>query len=76
MSCVPFVQRLTHYADKGDVGAVRTLLIGSAESVADFINWRVEVRLIHALMLILPLLPHLPLLLLVQLLLRPSDPFP
>jgi hypothetical protein len=52
---VPFVQRLFEAALRGDVGAVRTLLSGSAGSVAGFINGRNEVRetLVFLLLLLL-----------------------
>jgi hypothetical protein len=40
----PFVQRLKDAAGRGDVGAVRTLLSGSAGNVAILIKGRDEVR--------------------------------
>jgi hypothetical protein len=40
----PFVQTLIDDASSGDVGAVHTLLSGSAESVAGFINEGDQVR--------------------------------
>jgi hypothetical protein len=52
----PFVQILRDAVDRGDVRAVRTLLSGSAGSVAGFINWEDKVRETLALLLLLLLL--------------------
>jgi hypothetical protein len=47
-----FLQRLTYAAARGDVGAVRTLLSGSAGSVAGFINVGDAVRETFAFLLL------------------------
>jgi hypothetical protein len=52
----PFLQRLIDAALRGNVKAVRTLLSGSAGSVAGFINGSKKVRETLAFLLLLPLL--------------------